>query len=153
MEIDHWWFQTCLNMVTATLVIPEYICSPVTWKASLALIVSNGYVNKTAVTPAAAPATNFVTCGWDPITFPSTFLYISNAENWVAAYGKILTICAPLPLYRASKFSWPTILRSPENTPAIIWCISMKKLSLQKQQSADWIFPGTYFRVALPCST
>ena len=33
---------TSLNMVTAVWMIPEYLCSPVTWKASLARIVSSG---------------------------------------------------------------------------------------------------------------
>lgn len=42
--------------------MPVYLCSPVTWNANRARIVSNGYVRKTADTPAAAPATNLSAC-------------------------------------------------------------------------------------------
>lgn len=45
----------------AACIIPLYMCSPVTWNANRALIVSRGYVNVTAVTPADEPATNFPT--------------------------------------------------------------------------------------------
>ena len=49
-----------------------------------------------------------------------TFLYISKDVNCVAAYGNILTICAPFPLYNATNISLSIISFSPENTPVKI---------------------------------
>lgn len=54
----------------AACTIPLYICSPVTWNASLALIVSRGYVIVTAVTPADEPAINFPMCELLPRMLP-----------------------------------------------------------------------------------
>lgn len=59
-----WYFVnniTFLNIDDAVCIIPKYICSPVTWNANLALIISNGYVIATAVTPEAEPAKNLST--------------------------------------------------------------------------------------------
>ncbi len=42
--------------------MPVYLCSPVTWNASRARMVSNGYVKNTALTPAAAQAKNLSEC-------------------------------------------------------------------------------------------
>lgn len=66
---------TSLKILTAVWTIPVYLCSPVTWNANRALIVSNGYVKVTAVRPAPAPATNLSACWiiwmfWAIITFP-----------------------------------------------------------------------------------
>lgn len=47
---------TSLKIDTAVCFIPLYTCSPVTWKARRALMVSKGYVRETAVTPAQEPA-------------------------------------------------------------------------------------------------
>lgn len=54
-------------MVTPAFMIPVYLVSPVTWKANLALMVSKGYVNATAVRPAPAPAKNLSACFGRPI--------------------------------------------------------------------------------------
>lgn len=53
------WQSTFWTIDLAACIIPLYTCSPVTWNASRALIVSRGYVRVTAVTPADEPATNF----------------------------------------------------------------------------------------------
>lgn len=60
--------------------------------------------------------------------------------NWVAAYGNILTICAPFPLYKAMNVSFSTIVFRPEKTPAIelfkcdTWDKSKIILSFAKQK-------------------
>ena len=54
--------RTLENIDVAVCTIPVYLCSPETWNASRARIVSKGYVNATAVTPAPAPATNLSQC-------------------------------------------------------------------------------------------
>ena len=66
-------YLTVLNIVIAAFVMPEYMCSPVTWKANLARIVSNGYVKRTAVMPAAEPAKNLLKWCWF-IKFPRIVL-------------------------------------------------------------------------------
>ena len=47
-----------------------------------------------------------------------TFLYLSKAMNWMAPYGNILTIIAPLPLYKPRKPSFFGTAWIVENTPA-----------------------------------
>lgn len=59
-------------MDLAACTIPLYICSPVTWNANRALIVSKGYVRVTAVTPADDPATNFPICELLPRIDPNS---------------------------------------------------------------------------------
>lgn len=54
--------HTSLNILNAVWTIPLYTCSPVTWNAKRARMVSRGYVSVTAVTPAPEPAKNLPMC-------------------------------------------------------------------------------------------